>query len=134
MMVVTRRADGAGPALKCSIFRGVAISMFRDSNRFSTLTRGGCLPHGPFQAVSDRARLDHDSTPVTVHGILDCYCVRPVLFRIFCMHESTSGIERPPRQMAGPGRCDVDTPTSRARKATRTVALPSGILVPIRGG
>ena len=36
--------------------------------------------------------------------------------------------------MAGPGRCDVDTPTFRERKATKTVALPGAIFVPFRSG
>ena len=36
--------------------------------------------------------------------------------------------------MAGPGRCDIDTLTSRERKASKTVALPGVTFVPFRNG
>lgn len=36
--------------------------------------------------------------------------------------------------MAGPGRCDIDTLTSRERKASKTVALPGATFVPFRSG
>jgi hypothetical protein len=71
---------------------------------------------------------------VTIHGFLRWDCIRPCIFPIFRGDSSTSFIERLPRQMAGPGRCDVDTLTFRERKATKHVALPGAKLVPIRSG